>query len=61
MAGFKHKNLTPELRLVPGIRRSFPAIFSLLSGVAAGLQAQTLTDIGSAAADADLRPVRRCS
>ena len=50
MACFKHKNLTPELRLIPGILRSFLVIFSLLSGVAGGhLFAQTLTDIGSAA------------
>ena len=46
---FKHKNLTPELRLILGILRSFLVIFSLLSGVAGDLFAQTLTDIGSAA------------
>src|SRR5450755_4565089 len=49
MVSFTHKTLTPELRLNHGIMRSFLMIFSLLSGLVGGLNAQTLTDIGSAA------------
>ena len=48
MASFKHKILTPELRLIHGILRLFSAVFCLLSGVVYVSHAQTLTDIHSA-------------
>ena len=61
MARFKHNNLPPELRLIPGILHSFLVIFSLLSGVAGGLYAQTLTDIGSSALSPDTNAIYQLS
>ncbi len=48
MSCIKHKNVTPELRPILGVLRSLLLFLSLLSGLAGGLHAQTLTNSAAA-------------